>query len=326
MKQQTTLLILTSYIFILTGCQNSISNITEPPNNPTIYSVTVDRTTTVNMKGNPDKDNLPQIMEENMDLVLSVKPNNNSDLSNSYHIICKSVKLHRSDFAEKKTTCGPLKSLRGKHYNIEISPDSQIIDASLLKNLLNKASEKVTKQNRSGRFKEHSDMLLDYYIINSSLCEMTAKAVSNKLSQGYTWNSTLATPSPAVEFQLPTRKISSEVKNVFTEDNVNKAKIIESYTTTKGLKSIATEIYPKNVKTKGLFTMLRNWRNKSLTGQGETIINLDSNTIESIRQQWQTTATASLTIPIKGYTTTDITIDQTITINEIDDTIVSKAL
>ena len=72
--------------------------------------------------------------------------------------------------------------------------------------------------------------------------------------------------------------------------------------------------------------MLRNWRNKSLTGQGETIINLDSNTIESIRQQWQTTATASLTIPIKGYTTTDITIDQTITINEIDDTIVSKAL
>ena len=302
---------------VLTGCQSRISNKDVAFDSPARYSVSASRTTTVNMKGASVKEDSPQIMTEKMELVLAINSEKQTDGINAYQVTSESVDILRTDFLGVKRSCSPVKYLRGKPYKIKVSSDGQVLDTSSLEVLLRKASKSASEKTKKGYFRDHPDMLMDCHLVSTYLSTMLARGVSGTVSKGDTWNQMLTTPSPAAEFALPDRDISVKVQGVFKEDKIRKARLIELYTPTDGSKTVAPDIYLAGIKTKGLFAMFRNWKNQSLTGKGETVINLDTGLVESIEQGWQTKSSASFTMPIKGATSADITIDQAIEIKPV---------
>ena len=278
---------------------------------PAHYQVAIVRTTTVEIKKDTGE-SAPQKMTENLIADLSLWSVKNRKDRIIFRAVCNSVNILRSDFSGKTLDAEPLNYLLQKEFELTISKEGSLLDDSSIKELMRRAVKDPSQKSCQGNFK-YSDMLIDFYNVIVDLCGTAAK---DSYSQGEEFIRHEPTPTPAVEFPLPQRKIISMVDQLVDQEGTRKAKIIELHIIADNTQATLTDIYPELIKTKGLFSNLRRWRTKSIGGTGEKVVNLNTGLLESSSQDWQIKAEAGFVIPIRDSHLA-ITIEQVVEIQQI---------
>lgn len=306
---------ITVCFLLFTGCRTTIqpqeipssSFIGSEPQKHVQYQMVINRTTIVDLE-NESGQSSPQTMSEKLTTEFTLQPSNTNQNLITFKGICNSVHIYRTDFVGTQTSGEVLRNLQGKEFKLVFSEDGILQDASSLKKLM-ESEVNIYMKTCKGSFKE-PDMLTDFYNVVVDLCAASAK---DQYSQGENIIRYELTPTPAIEFSLPSRKIASRVQQITNTEGHNKARIFEIHTMTENTQAQPLNIYPNPIKTGGLFSSLRRWQVQSINGTGEKVINLDAGVCELLNQHWQVHATAGFSIPIRD-THPVISIDETISV------------
>lgn len=206
------------------------------------------------------------------------------------------VKVHRKG-KDTQTAKDAVENLANKRAIFKITPAGVAVDDSGLVQLIQQIGE--TSFSGSKENIKNQDMLADFVALQWFMFDPISK-IEDPLEgaeKGQSWKSELSVPTP-LEAAVK-RDTTYTLKDVYIENNEQKALITSVYSLGEGRSNMPL-LYPRNsYQQRGFFGVLRT-SPLSLTGGGQFIYNLDRGVIEKNIQEYDFETTALLFIPLPG--------------------------
>ena len=314
------LILVTVAVGLLVGCQpgpgrsdDDLIVIEFRPDEPLTYRLTSRRDILIELmdgQGNPQPGQSHK-MSERLDVVMTYTATEVDPVGlTTLQAHCDSAKVTRQGFR----TSGPepkdlAEKLAGQTFTFQVSPSGKPADTGAMDAALNTFIESVFA-NRSGPVKRIKDpeMVVDFLALQYHLWDSVA-TMEDPLGGarvGKQWTCEQLTPLP---FPLPFMR--STTYTLRELDSAGRKAVIESTFALSNKEPdywLPTYKEPFNLRG-SLFAILRNYRSRSIDGQGQVVFDVDEGTLESEVQTYKTVLDASFMLPL-GNTRPVVTIDQ----------------
>jgi len=265
--------------------------------------------------GSKSRQGKVQKMKEKLELVIAYKPIDIDPYGlTTIKAVCESAKVTRRSFSGKGSKSDAVESLAGKSFTFQVSPVGKIDDYSNLHDIVRQLGNKAfsLKSKKQGRVKD-PDMISDFVALQWHFWDSIATIESplKGLKAGQSWKTRQFIPLPMPRW--PAKETTYTLSEITETETGRNAIITSSFTLSDKPLQNRPKPYTGKYRMSGMFGFLRNYKMGSLEGEGRTIFNIDSGTLESEQQRYKTKIEAKFLLPL-GDSVPILTIDQKITV------------
>ncbi len=201
-----------------------------------------------------------------------------------------------------KSSRDAVKSLSGKTFSFNVTPNGKIENYAELTSLLKSAGEKSFHKRRGERGKiKDADMIGDFFVSQWFLWDVASSITNpiNGVEVGESWNSQLSLPTPML--MRKARDVTYTLDEIQEQPGRRIAVISEKYSLATTVPKSWPSAYPAGrFQISGKFGMLGRYKITDFSGSGKELFNLDSGRIDKYTQKYDMKISASLIFPLPG--------------------------
>lgn len=338
MRLVAPLLTVAAFLSLLSGCGESTKgtsasgeiNLNQPllavdfvPGEVIRYNMVSEREIVLKLEGDEkSRKQPPQTMNEKLNLVIAYEAAELDPYGlSTIKATVEKASVTRTSFTNKAEGRDAAELLAGRSYTFKLSPNGTISDYAELQELVSDVGSKAfTDRGSQGRIKE-PEMIWDFVTLQWSLWDpiRTIPNPARGVKAGQRWEGMQLVPLP---MPIPVVRDTTFqfVETKMDETSGDPLAIIDStYKLSEENAGVIEGIpqpYTGKYRTKGMFGFLRNYKFKSIDGQGKTVFDIEKGRLLRKEQTYTVDIEAAFMLPL-GESVPTLKIDQTILVEQM---------